>query len=717
MKPEAERPAFFIAALLVLVACGGGADTTGSVVPTPEPVFSVPRHVVVNTFPYLSAEEAVGDAANIDWDNDPDGANAAAQAFAAREIEEHLALLGIDVEFRAPAEATGRSELLLVLRDDAASQALLSGATVDYGGMEEQGFEIGWIDDSIYVTATTSTGILYGVYRLLEHIGFAWYQPGEISMPSGDVDAIRWQRIRQQPRVARRGFWIFGDQPLPEDYTVWLARNRFNIAANVEPYLGSMLGIREWGGGHDLLQQEFSKPGLFEQHPEYFSVVNGVRRPVTPTGTYFNPAFGEPAAAEYFAGQLIERLAGGDLANVDVLNVWPADSRGGRFDESALAASIGNPTDNLLHFYGTVAARLRQGQDDGVLDRRVTLGGISYYETWQPPTNAAVVAALEDADYLHVFYLNERSWSGPIDSALGDRDANRELLANLDAWESSANLPFGFVEYYNYSVYAAIALSDIEFIASNYRALVSGGGDLFGYMHPLLNNPGPRRLTNELLAKLGWDTVGTGDIDRQAYFDAITSRYFSRRYGSYDTEWREVYSLMAMSVENAAEIFGLNSLYWLLFQEYLWTQRPYSTNEVVAFIPLYRNGGAQDLPTFPERGFRRASFRGLDESIQLQTVAASRWQSVLEQSLDPAVRSNLEADVAWFEATRSRYRLMAASADFVVGTFNGSNVSNLRDSILDEIAFLESSPTTDDTLSPVDQRAFLDFHRRLILAD
>jgi hypothetical protein len=100
-------------------------------------------------------------------------------------------------------------------------------------------------------------------------------------------------------------------------------------------------------------------------------------------------------------------------------------------------------------------------------------------------------------------------------------------------------------------------------------------------MHPLLTNPGPRRLTNALLAKLAWRDVYSGD--EAAGAEQIVQSYFKRRYGADAAEWREVYELMARSVENAREMFAWQSLFWVLFQEQLWAEPPYSRAEANSF--------------------------------------------------------------------------------------------------------------------------------------
>ena len=45
--------------------------------------------------------------------------------------------------------------------------------------------------------------------------------------------------------------------------------------ADLIPQLQKKLGLRGWGGHHDLLQQEFSRAGIFEQHPDWFAATVG----------------------------------------------------------------------------------------------------------------------------------------------------------------------------------------------------------------------------------------------------------------------------------------------------------------------------------------------------------------------------------------------------------------------------------------------------------
>jgi hypothetical protein len=86
---------------------------------------------------------------------------------------------------------------------------------------------------------------------------------------------------------------------------------------------------------------------------------------------------------------------------------------------------------------------------------------------------------------------------------------------------------------------------------------------------------------------------------------------------------------------------------------------------------------------------------------------------VLNQALPPDVRRHMESDLAWFAATASRYRLMAATSDFVWAREHNLELAEPRERIARELELLRQSPVLADTVSPVNQRLFLTFHARL----
>ncbi len=704
-------PAPFVA------ACGGGSAGEPAHDPGVVNTFALPLRIVVSVAPYASIDQALQHAADIDWRRDDAAGRAATLAYAARELREHLALAGVDAPIVTRDTSPTQPAVVLWAADAPASEAPAGIATLPTPSspLGEQGYAITPQAGRLFVTAEHRIGVLYGVYGLLQQLGFAWYDPWETHAPPAQdlARAVHWQRVEARPRISLRGFWVYGEQDVPDAFAVWLARNRLNVGGLASAPMQAMLGLRGWGGTHDLLQQEFSHPGLFEQHPDWFAVVDGERRPVASTGNYFNPAFASPAAARYFADRMIERLESGDLRGIDVLNIWPADDRFDRFDQSPAATAIGNPTDNLLFFYANVGTQLRQAHASGRLSRRVIVAGISYFRTMTPPSNPAVVAALGDIDYVHLFYPIERDWSGRLDADLSAREATRDTMAQMSAWDRVAKLDYGVVEYHNLSAYSAIGLSDMVHFPANFAAMTSGRSALYAYMHPLLRNPGPRRMTNLLLSRLAWNEGGSAGAPGwpEAAGQQLLDDYFSNRYGAHAAQWRAIHELMAASVENAKEMFWTNSLSWLLLQEQIWSVPFYPREQAAAFIPRFRSGGTQDLPAaYSGTQTVRATFRGLDESLQLQEQAARRWVAVLGTVADPAVRQRMDSDLLWFEATAARYRLTSASCDYLLARVRGDGVGELRSRIAHELALLRAAAVTADTISPVDQRAVFDLY-------
>jgi hypothetical protein len=369
------------AAAFVLTGCSGSSDQPGY---TPHPdVFALPRRIAVSVAPFESLEQALSAEPTVDWLHDSQSSNAVTLSFAAREICDHLALVNLTTTIDT-SSSDGGPAILLSLRDyGTAASASATGGRVDYEALGDQGYAIVPVDGSIVITANTRQGLLYGAYSFLEQLGFAWYDPYETRVPSRSTleGLLRWRSIQAVPRLRLRGFWIYGDQPVPDEFALWAARNKLNLGGRARLALQKKLGLKGWGGHHDLLQQEFSRDGLFEEHPDWFALIGGVRRPVEadPPDVYYNPAFWNPAVADYFADRIVERLESGDLRDIDVLNVWPADDRFNRFDQSEEALAVGNETDNMLLFYGNVASRLELAVAAGRLSRPVTLAGISYF--------------------------------------------------------------------------------------------------------------------------------------------------------------------------------------------------------------------------------------------------------------------------------------------------------------------------------------------------
>ena len=108
---------------------------------------------------------------------------------------------------------------------------------------------------SIRIAGLSSEGTLFGTYELLEQIGCRWFMPGEIGtvIPKLDTVVVKQQKTIQVPSF--EGRWHTGRAT-----SGWQKRVRMG-----GPYFPGAHGIKPINNK------------LFNDHPEYFALVNGQR--------------------------------------------------------------------------------------------------------------------------------------------------------------------------------------------------------------------------------------------------------------------------------------------------------------------------------------------------------------------------------------------------------------------------------------------------------
>jgi hypothetical protein len=669
---------------------------------------SVPRWIVVDLGPYADAETANADARNVDWFTTDPRQTFVTLAWAALELRNALRTAGVEAHILpAPPHSVAEPTFTLhVLRPKAQDNRL-----------GDQGFRIGVAAAQILIEGNTRIGVLYGTYRVLRRLGFRWYSPSDQDSPPNLArKTLHWTSWHEKPHTPFRGFWI----PMPagstvdEAYVLWMARNHLNLGGVAPPYLRAKLGMYAWNGGHRLLREELSVPGLFAAHPEWYGLVAGQRRPISATSsTYHNPAFANPALASYVAHRLIQRLDGGDLGDVDLVALWPSDGQRTGWDESVEARAVGNNTDTLLLFSLRVLRYLQQAVRDGRLKRPVWLSGISYNATWELPTRPQVLAELAAGNYVHVFYEPERSFGGVLTENLALRDANRRYVERLAAWKALGRYAFGVSEYFNNSHYTALPILEHRTLAANFRQQMQGGGVLYAYQHPLRTMPGPRRLTNVLLALTAWH----GTRVRETQVSAWGRDYFQRRYGRLAAPVREIYDLLDTAVSNAREMALRVSLRHLLFLQHrrqpLWTAA-----QVSALADAYLTGGTQTIPAPSAQApgdTDTAHFLGLRDSLRL--LASAKAQVNALRTAVPALtvveRRKVDELAAWTYAAWRRYEVMRVAVVYYREVNLATDVPEERlEARARRIrllnALLAATPLTQDTVSPfIDQRQVL----------
>jgi hypothetical protein len=697
-----------ISALLALLLLIAGCEAPNGEVENNDR-FCLPQKIVVDWSPYQDLQSAAGAEDTIDW-NDAGTQNqqrACTLSFAALELKQHLAqALASDIAVSLPEDVNGEPSVILMLASNPDIDGFLSAEEVlEAEGLPTQGYMIIPKAPHLVITGSAPAGILYGVYGLLEELGFRWFAPSSLwaYIPNIYKDTEQqWQKTREIPSFEFRGFWNY-DSP-SHDFTLWAVRNRFNLIGCVEPQLAAKLGLNLWAGSHSVIQKALtSDPSLFQTHPEWFGLKKGERQPIQTQGSYFNPCFSNVDMANYIADYITNQVEAGDYQDTPIMVISPADSRtDSYYCQCEECQALGNPTNQLLFFYNNILNRLQYLKNSGQTEKHIKICGYSYYATWALPDSEYIEALGED--YLHVFCLNQRSFSEPVFTENHQCENNAQIAQAMEQWlelGEQTEIKFGVCEYYNYSIYGGLAETFQDVIATDLKAYHDLGCDLFAYMHPLEGDPGLFRLTNRLLSSLTWDVEAAGA--------EIAQDYFLKMYPGIEDEVGQVYLLLDSALSNVKEMFGQDSLSYNLFQECYWASPPYTTSQIMEHIPRYLEGGNQLLPgEFSAIPDYNVSFVGLRQSMnQLEQCLTQLEELYQSPDLDSETRQRLEADIEWCRCSYYRYSLLSSLAEWRLlrtSSPDSPQLELLEQEFEQALNFLKNTPLLDQTISKVAQR-------------
>ncbi len=271
--------------------------------------------------------------------------------YAAEELRTHVhALAGASPALRRDRMAKAN----VVLGDPDA--AVAAGIDVERLQLAPEAFHLEARDGTLYVLGGSGRGVLYGVYDLLESLGVRWYAPDVTHVP-------RLPRVEVHP-TARAGApafeyrdvfaWECGDP-------AWWARNRLN--GNYVP-LPDYMGGSVTYGMHVHTFYALVPPGeFFATHPEYYSLLDGVRTHETAQLCLSNPDVLRIATE-----RLLQRMAARPDATIWSVsqNDWEGYCQCPACN--ALAQRYGTQAGVLLHFVNAVAAETSRHFPDKLID-------------------------------------------------------------------------------------------------------------------------------------------------------------------------------------------------------------------------------------------------------------------------------------------------------------------------------------------------------------
>ncbi|MBQ3095242.1 MAG: DUF4838 domain-containing protein [Clostridia bacterium] len=201
------------------------------------------------------------------------GDAAPAEHFAAEEFRNFFAeSTGVELPTVSTPYGTHREYLICIGTPPAARP---SEVTFDRSELSEEEIVIRTSGGRVLLCGGSPRGTLYAVYQFLEdYLGIRWFSPDCTRVPKKDTLEIPEIDYRYNPVFRYRNCFVFTALNDP----LWVMRNRLNacgFAPNpvLDPYGGPSGHAPAGHSFWNLIPPE----EYFDEHPEYFSLVNGER--------------------------------------------------------------------------------------------------------------------------------------------------------------------------------------------------------------------------------------------------------------------------------------------------------------------------------------------------------------------------------------------------------------------------------------------------------
>ncbi|MCP4645320.1 MAG: DUF4838 domain-containing protein [bacterium] len=188
----------------------------------------------------------------------------------AEELQRFLReMTGVELPIRNDAQPMGPHEI--ILGDNAHLKKVETA--IDFDELGDEGYVIRTVGPHLVIAGGALRGTMYGVYGLLEdHLGCRWFTPDVSRIPKRDRLVLPAIDDTQVPVLEYR-------EPFTKDCFDgdWCARNRMNSSTGeLEEKHG---GKVRFGAG--MFVHTFNRlippEKNFDEHPEYFALVNGER--------------------------------------------------------------------------------------------------------------------------------------------------------------------------------------------------------------------------------------------------------------------------------------------------------------------------------------------------------------------------------------------------------------------------------------------------------
>jgi hypothetical protein len=457
------------------------------------------------------------------------------EKYAAHELAQYIAQIS-GAELPVITDRVPASQRMIVLGDSQTLRSLKPG--IDFKALGDEGFAIKTVGPHLVIAGGRLRGTMYGVYTFLEDLGCRWYSSKVTSIAKKPNITLPPLNIIQKPDFEYRE--PFYTDAFDGD---WAARNKCNSnSARLDADHG---GKVSYGKFVHTFAELFPPKKYYQDHPEYFSLVNGKRQ-----DGYAQICMSNPEVLRIATDTVMQWIA--ENPDAKIFSVSQNDTGlNCQCDVcKAIDAEEGSPSGLMLRFVNAIAEEVEKKYPDKLIDT------LAYQWTEAPPkitkprANVRVrlcpIGACEFHDYETCpndagFVKNLRDWN--------------KITDNLYIWHYSTDfghymMPFPDLDQLASSIklYKRTGVKGV-FMEGNYS---NGGG---GWMD---------ELKAYLTAKLLWDS--------NADPKAITADFLNGYYGQADKPIGQFLDLLQNKVK-ADNIHG---------GIYIDIYAPYMTNEVIA---------------------------------------------------------------------------------------------------------------------------------------
>ncbi len=434
-----------------------------------------------------------------------------AVSFAASELSRYLAIL-TGGRFLVCTAGGGEG---VVLRLRVASPDLTPPAPLSVpeegGGRQRRGaYEWRVHERGVEIVGETPVAVLHAVYALLETLGCRWLHPrdgGEIVPRIPQVELPLGEHCAR-PAMAHREltnlYAIDREYPLHID---WMAKNRLNrfmAFLNVhgsleafETFIEPELAARGMAAtlGHHSFRFLLPPEEHFAEHPEWYALIGGERRPAAQLCTS--------------NAEVVEAVAGRIAAlfdahpTVETFGLWPNDGYG--WCECAECAKLEpqtpsrfspqhpRRTDSYLRFVNAVAEIIARTHPDRRLSALAYVNYADAPETVRPAANVAVCFA----PFL-------RCLKHPLQPEVECERMNVAYAREFERWREATAADLYLFSYLSQIHTLSLPYPIHEMLRENWRWLADAGCDGFT-MEFVPEEWGAFGANLELIARLAWE--------------------------------------------------------------------------------------------------------------------------------------------------------------------------------------------------------------------